>query len=325
MRITTDSLPLLLLFLSLPLAIVHQYSILEVFLITIGLILLRSALIFKKLSGRRHDKRIILETISVSHYVEKVRWSMDYLGLDYEEEENVGILGILLLGRSVPQLHVPGKGTGISIGNSSDILHYLYGEYCLDDQRAPFLKPTPLSATLEPKFDKLGEDIRRFCYFNFFSSNSPDIKNELLKVWGMNQPNIPQWQKYLLKLLAPFFVFWVGNRLAVTPEMSKKSLKEAKDTLKEVEELLSDGRKFILGTSYPTYIDFHFCSMVAVMLYPPNYGGKVFRHETKKEGRHLVMTEDWRKEVKLLEESIAGKFVMNLYQNLRFKTVHKME
>ena len=36
----------------------------------------------------------------------KVRWAMDYMDIDYEEEENSGILGILTLGRSVPQLKV---------------------------------------------------------------------------------------------------------------------------------------------------------------------------------------------------------------------------
>ena len=36
----------------------------------------------------------------------KVRWAMDYMNIDYEEEENSGILGILTLGRSVPQLKV---------------------------------------------------------------------------------------------------------------------------------------------------------------------------------------------------------------------------
>ena len=88
----------------------------------------RTACVFHKLGKRQKDKRIILETISISHYVEKVchlkiileatkrnlcwqskiqvRWAMDYMNIPYEEEENSGILGILTLGRSVPQLKV---------------------------------------------------------------------------------------------------------------------------------------------------------------------------------------------------------------------------
>ena len=80
---------------------------------------------------------------------------MDYMNIDYEEEENSGILGILTLGRSVPQLKVTNwpllantkkdniKGiikantntlylhqvpqADLTITNSADILRYLYG------------------------------------------------------------------------------------------------------------------------------------------------------------------------------------------------------
>lgn len=37
----------------------------------------------------------------MSHYVEKVRWSLDRLGVDYEEEHDAGYVGLLLLGRDV--------------------------------------------------------------------------------------------------------------------------------------------------------------------------------------------------------------------------------
>ncbi len=33
------------------------------------------------------DRRMILETICLSPYAEKVRWAMDMLGLDYQEEQ----------------------------------------------------------------------------------------------------------------------------------------------------------------------------------------------------------------------------------------------
>ena len=107
---------------------------------------------FHKLGKRKIDKRIILETISISHYVEKVskkfstfdsylmkvRWAMDYMNIPYEEEENSGILGIMALGRSVPQLKVNNTSdyfratfqipqADLTITNSADILRYLYG------------------------------------------------------------------------------------------------------------------------------------------------------------------------------------------------------
>ena len=63
---------------------------------------------------------------------------MDYMNIPYEEEENSGILGIMALGRSVPQLKVNDMTdyfratfqipqADLTITNSADILRYLYG------------------------------------------------------------------------------------------------------------------------------------------------------------------------------------------------------
>ena len=49
--------------------------------------------------------KLELETIFASHFVEKVRWCMDRLGVEYEERPVGGTLGAFYLGRSVPVLH----------------------------------------------------------------------------------------------------------------------------------------------------------------------------------------------------------------------------
>ena len=48
------------------------------------------------LGGNAADAPLRLHTITFSHYVEKVRWCMDRLGIPYEEVPNAGILGVLL-------------------------------------------------------------------------------------------------------------------------------------------------------------------------------------------------------------------------------------
>ena len=45
-----------------------------------------------------------LETISASHFVEKVRWCMDRLGVEYSERAVGATLGAFFLGRTVPVL-----------------------------------------------------------------------------------------------------------------------------------------------------------------------------------------------------------------------------
>ena len=43
----------------------------------------------------------------------------------------------------------------------------------------------------------------------------------------------------------------------------------------QVDELLSDGREFLLCTQRPTYLDFHLASMIAIVLTVPQYSGGV--------------------------------------------------
>jgi hypothetical protein len=50
---------------------------------------------------RGKQQPLLLETISLSHFVEKVRWSMDLLGVDYVEQQDVAVMGILFFARSV--------------------------------------------------------------------------------------------------------------------------------------------------------------------------------------------------------------------------------
>ena len=44
---------------------------------------------------------MILETLPISHYVEKTRWCLEKSGLKFEEEKDIGIFGKLFLGRGV--------------------------------------------------------------------------------------------------------------------------------------------------------------------------------------------------------------------------------
>ena len=101
----------------------------------------------------------------ISHYVEKTRWCLDKSGIKYEEEKDIGIFGIIILGRPVPVLNIPGKL--ISISNSSDILKYLYGHVKgIDEEKAKFLEQSPKSNEMEEKIDLMGRRVRTWVYYN---------------------------------------------------------------------------------------------------------------------------------------------------------------
>jgi hypothetical protein len=114
---------------------------------------------------RKVDKRIILNTMPVSHFSEKVRWCLDKSGIQYVEEKDIGIFWAIMAGRNVPTLRVPGKN--ISISNSSDILRYLYGHVLgIETEKAKFMEPSPKSSEWEAKLDQMGLDLRTFAYYH---------------------------------------------------------------------------------------------------------------------------------------------------------------
>ena len=121
---------------------------------------------------------------------------MDRLGVEYEEVPNIGILGVLLTGRTVPALEVPPGLT--RIGDSPRILRYLWGEYSgrLPAERTRFLEPTPAALELEQRFDRrLGNDVRVWAYAHIFRR-----RDLTLRTWGADEPQIPGWQRALLRL-----------------------------------------------------------------------------------------------------------------------------
>ena len=70
--------------------------------------------------------------------------------------------------RSIPTLYNP--LTRVTIGNSSDILRYIYGSYCGQNEKvSKLLNPTKENLKMEALFDeKLGRAIQRTFYFGMF-------------------------------------------------------------------------------------------------------------------------------------------------------------
>ena len=253
--------------------------------------------------------RLRLHSISFSHYVEKVRWCMDRLGLDYEEVPNAGILGVLLTGRTVPSLEVPPGLT--RIGDSPRILRYLWGEYCgrLPEERTRFLEPTAAALDLEQKLDRrLGNDVRVWAYSRIFRR-----RDLTLRSWGIEEPGIPAWQRTLLWTFTPLLRSAVRQMLGVTPSRAVKALERTRQTFDEVDALLADGRRYLLGDSL-SFADITFASLAALAVLPPEYAGRSL------EGRRLVVEDldpDWRAEVEAFRRRPAGRFVLRLYREER--------
>ena len=253
-----------------------------------------------------------LETISASHYVEKVRWCMDRLGVDYLEKPVGGTLGAFFLGRTVPVLKFRTGAVRSSIGNSPEILRYLWGRYSPQaGERASFLQADSRRLELEKKIDRCGVDLQVWVYYHLL--DEPELT---LRVWGCQNPGIPAWQRWSLRLLYPLLRFLIRRAFRISTAHHARAVEHIDTLLAEVEALLEDGRKSILGGDVINYSDITFAAIMGLWLQPEAYGGgkadtvRIERTETPVAMRAEI--ERWSEQYPR-----ATMFIQRLYQQER--------
>jgi len=209
---------------------------------------------------------LVLDTIALSHYVEKVRWSMDRLGVDYTEQQCGGTLGVFFTGRTVPRLRVRTGIVQTSIGNSPEILRYLWGRYAVElGETAAFLEPTAARLELEEKLDRYG----RFLQVWFYALVLPD-RELTLHAWGANSPRTPAWQRLALRALFPLLAMLVRKSFAISEAHYARATSAIDELLGEIDVLLADGRCSILGGDTINYTDIAFAAFSGMWVQSEN-------------------------------------------------------
>lgn len=210
-----------------------------------------------------------LNTISASHFVEKVRWSLDRLGVDYEERSSGGTLGAYFRGRTVPQLKIRTGIVRSVIGNSADILRYMYGR-CLPDrpERAAFLEPTAARVAFEQRLDGYGVSLQVWVYYHILED-----RELTLHAWGRDDPATPAWQRVVLRALFPFLAFMIRFSFKVNDTHFARSVARIEALMSDIDADLADGRKSLLGGDEINYTDLTFAAFTGLWLMPEGYGG----------------------------------------------------
>ncbi len=212
---------------------------------------------------------LVLETTSASHFVEKVRWSMDRLGIEYTEQATGGTLGAFFRGRTVPQLKVRTGSVRSVIGNSPDILRYLWGRFGVDDPvAAAFLEPSTERIELERRLDRYGVNLQVWIYYRLLSD-----REMTLHVWGADNPLVPLWQRQLLRLLFPLLATLVRRSFSINDTSFERAVGQIEELLADLNSQLMDGRKSLLGGDELNYTDLTFASFTGLWLMPAGYGG----------------------------------------------------
>jgi len=245
------------------------WSVWTALLLVLLAVLWRWAIVLQGLLRPAPGPELVLETISASHFVEKVRWCMDRLGLDYQEVAWCGTLGAFYLGRTVPRLHFRTGAVRSQVGNSPEILRYLWGACsATHGDAAAFLEPTAERLEFERRIDRCGVHLQVWIYYHLLG------EPELCKhAWGVNSDAVPAWQRRLVRLLFPVQAFMIRRAFRVNERHYRKSRENIERLLAQTEADLADGRRSILGGDTLNYTDLAFAAIQGAWLQPPGYGG----------------------------------------------------
>ena len=229
----------------------------------------RWVIVMSGISAPEKTPDIVLETISLSHYVEKVRWCMDRLDLDYTEHQSGATLGVFFTGRSVPQLRVRTGLVQTVIGNSSDILRYLWGAcFATHGEKAAFLEPTAQRIELEQKLDRYGRNLQVWIYYHLLHH-----RRLTLHAWGADSPLVPAWQRAALRGLFPLLAILVRRSFSISDEHYGKAVLHIEELMSRIDTQLADGRRSILGGNTINYTDITFAALSGLWAGAEGYGG----------------------------------------------------
>jgi glutathione S-transferase len=244
-------------------------SVLTAVLVVLLMLLWHWAITISGFVAPEKHPPLILDSISASHFVEKVRWNMDRAGIEYAERPAGGTLGAYFLGRTVPRLRIRTGAVSSRIGNSAEILRYLWGAHVgILGEAVAHLEPTPERLALEKRFDRYGVNLQVWIYHHLLED-----RDLTLHAWGINNPAVPLWQRLLLRPLYPVLATLIRRSFRITPQTYEKTCSHIEALLTEMDATLSDGRASILGGDRLNYTDFQFAAMCGLWLQPRNYGG----------------------------------------------------
>ena len=253
---------------------------------------------------------VALESISASHYVEKVRWSLDRLGIDYTETQHGGTLGAYFTGRSVPQLRVRTGIVQSVIGNSPEILRFLWGNYAATED-VSFLEPTQERVELEKRLDRYARYLQVWLYHHV-----REDRELTLRLWGADDPDGPAWQRSALRVLHPLLIRLVCYSFRVNGAHYDKAMHYFDDLLSDVDTRLADGRRSILGGETINYTDITFAAFCGLWTQCDGYGGGRADHcRIERQDMPPAMRADVERWLE--DYPKAGVFVESLYATER--------
>ncbi|MCA9523112.1 MAG: glutathione S-transferase family protein [Myxococcales bacterium] len=208
-----------------------------------------------------------LITIRFSHYNEKARWALDRVGIPYRERP------------FMPMFHIPAvafatRGTGradhSSTRFSTPVLVTASGDVLADSTAiAQFadrhaepnarLFGDPEAERWAKRFDEeLFVHTRRVVYHHILPATSVILE--------IARRNTGRWQYWLGRLTVPAIRPLMSRLMRISPASVARSLARVETVVADVEQLLSDGRPYLVGDTF-SIADLNFATGLSPFLW----------------------------------------------------------
>ena len=207
-----------------------------------------------------------LITIPPSHYCEKARWALECAGVRFREDGHTPIfhrLATRLAGghNTVPVLVAEGQ----IYPDSTDIFEFLQTDN--SGEWRPYLRDPQLTEDvrrLEELFDtRLGPHTRRLAYHHLLGNNRLFFASVL--------PGVGGFEKVAFRMFAPIIKKLMRVGMRIDDEGAERSLGVVREVFATVDELISDGRRYLVGDAFSA-ADLSFAALGAPVLLPRDYG-----------------------------------------------------
>ncbi|MBI2734278.1 MAG: glutathione S-transferase [Aquabacterium sp.] len=217
---------------------------------------------------------LTLYTFAMSHYSEKIRWTLDHSRIPYREVCMTPVfhmLPALRMGRR-GQTTLPILQTAHwAIQDSPRILDWLA------QHRGPLSTLPPADMTqireVAQRFDAIGKDVARFLYANSFGSADEHIK----QLWTAHAT---PGQAAFIRGAYPFIRWAFKRKLHITPRRCQLAQQRITQVIEWLESQLQDGRAYLVQDRFSA-ADITAASLLAPIACPrqhPVYGDPAFAH-----------------------------------------------
>ncbi|MGL6345263.1 MAG: glutathione S-transferase family protein [Waterburya sp.] len=243
----------------------------------------------------------LLIAIAISHYCEKVRWAMDYLDIDYVEEDHAPLFHRQYTSRhqgtTVPVLVTHEQ----ALVDSRDIMHYL-DTVAVDKQLYPQdVELRHQVETLEELFDqKLGVATRNWGYY--YAIQQPW---KLAIAWGINAP---LREKIKCMIAFPKLPGLLKQYYNVTEASKDNALKDIKEVFTVVNQRLNSGQQYLIGNNLSS-ADITFAALASPVIRPEYH--PFYNSQLSKIPAEIVAV------IEELRSTPAGKLVLRMYREHR--------